>query len=86
MLGYQVDIAAPNKKTGDMLQLVVHDFTTLDTYIELLGHHIPVDVSMSEVNTDDYAGLVIPGGRAPEYICMMKPLESYRISLRLASL
>ncbi|MDD2613769.1 MAG: DJ-1/PfpI family protein [Methanosarcina sp.] len=70
MLGYQVDVAAPNKKTGDMLQLVVHDFTTLDTYIELPGHRIPVDVSVAEVNVDDYAGLVVPGGRAPEYIRM----------------
>lgn len=70
MLGYQVDIAAPNKKIGDMLQLVVHDFTTLDTYIELPGHRIQVDVSVAEVNADDYAGLVVPGGRAPEYIRM----------------
>jgi protease I len=53
-----------------MLQLVVHDFTTLDTYIELTGHRIPVDVSVAKVNVDDYAGLVIPGGRAPEYIRM----------------
>ncbi|WP_410509122.1 DJ-1/PfpI family protein [Methanosarcina hadiensis] len=70
MLGYHVDVTAPNKKTGDMLQLVVHDFTTLDTYIELTGHRIPVDISVDEVNPDDYAGLVVPGGRAPEYIRM----------------
>lgn len=70
MLGYQVDVTAPNKKTGDMLQLVVHDFTTLDTYIELPGHRIQVDVTIDKVNADDYAGLVIPGGRAPEYIRM----------------
>lgn len=70
MLGYQVDIAAPAKKPGDMLQLVVHDFTTLDTYIELTGHRIPVDVSAAEAKAEDYDGLVIPGGRAPEYIRM----------------
>jgi protease I len=70
MLGYQVDVAAPNKKPGDMLQLVVNDFTTLDTYIELTGHRIPVDVSADKVHADDYAGLIIPGGRAPEYIRM----------------
>lgn len=70
MLGYQVDIAAPNKKAGDTLQLVVHDFVNLDTYIELTGHRISVDIAASDVNPDDYVGLVIPGGRAPEYIRM----------------
>lgn len=70
MLGYEVDVAAPNKKNGDMLQLVVHDFTTLDTYIELVGHHIMVDKAAADVRADDYVGLVIPGGRAPEYIRM----------------
>jgi len=70
MLGYHVDVTAPNKKTGDMLQLVVHDFTTLDTNIELTGHRIPVDIPLAEVNSHDYAGLVVPGGRAPEYIRM----------------
>ncbi|MDT8902394.1 DJ-1/PfpI family protein [Anaeroselena agilis] len=70
MLGYHVDVAAPAKKAGDMLQLVVHDFTTLDTYIELTGHRIPVDLAAADVKAGDYAGLVIPGGRAPEYIRM----------------
>ncbi len=70
MLGYEVHVAAPNKKTGDMLQLVVHDFTTLDTYIELTGHRIPVDIPAAEAKADDYVGLVVPGGRAPEYIRM----------------
>jgi len=53
-----------------MLQLVVNDFTTLDTYIELPGHRIPVDIPTAEVDVKDYAGLVVPGGRAPEYIRM----------------
>jgi protease I len=70
MLGYEVHIAAPNKKKGDMLQLVVHDFTGLDTYIELTGHRIPVDIPAEEANAADYVGLVVPGGRAPEYIRM----------------
>ncbi len=70
MLGYGVDVAAPAKKSGDMLQLVVHDFTTLATYIELPGHRIAVDVAAADAREADYAGLVIPGGRAPEYIRM----------------
>lgn len=70
MLGYEVSISAPLKKAGDTLQLVVHDFTGLDTYIELPGHRIPVDVATSDIKVADYVGLVVPGGRAPEYIRM----------------
>ncbi|WP_346353887.1 DJ-1/PfpI family protein [Azotosporobacter soli] len=70
MLGYQVDIAAPAKKKGDMLQLVVHDFTGLDTYIELTGHRISVDLAAKDAKAADYVGLVVPGGRAPEYMRM----------------
>ena len=68
MLGYEVHVTAPQKKAGDMLQLVVHDFTGLDTYIELTGHRIGVDVALEGLKAADYAGLVIPGGRAPEYV------------------
>lgn len=70
MLGYAVDIAAPQKSAGDMLQLVVHDFTGLDTYVEMTGHRIPVDVAAKDAKAADYVGLVVPGGRAPEYIRM----------------
>lgn len=68
MLGYEVHITAPNKKKGDTLQLVVHDFLDLDTYTESKGHRIGVDISLSDVSSADYDGLIIPGGRAPEYI------------------
>ncbi|MDD4600190.1 putative cysteine protease YraA [bioreactor metagenome] len=70
MLGYDVEVSAPNKKAGDTLQLVVHDFIGLDTYVELTGHRIPVDIAAADAKADDYVGLVIPGGRAPEYIRM----------------
>jgi protease I len=64
--GYQVDIAAPAVKK---LQFVVHDFVDgFDTYTEKLGYTWPADVAFADVNPADYAALVIPGGRAPEYI------------------
>src|SRR3984957_6832142 len=64
--GYQVDIAAPSVKK---LQFVVHDFVDgFDTYTEKLGYTWPADVAFADVNPADYAALVIPGGRAPEYI------------------
>lgn len=63
--GVEVTIASPEKKK---LQTVVHDFTGWDTYEEKQGYLIESDISFEEVNPADYDGLIIPGGRAPEYI------------------
>jgi protease I len=64
--GYDVHIAAPSRKK---LQFVVHDFVDgFDTYTEKPGYTWEADLAFSEVDPDDYVGLVIPGGRAPEYI------------------
>jgi protease I len=64
--GYQVDIAAPSKKK---LQFVVHDFVEgYDTYTEKPGYTWPADMAFAEVNPADYVAMVVPGGRAPEYI------------------
>ncbi|KAA2257919.1 DJ-1/PfpI family protein [Solihabitans fulvus] len=64
--GYEVHIAAPTKKK---LQFVVHDFVDgFDTYTEKLGHTWPADLAFADVDPADYAALVVPGGRAPEYI------------------
>ncbi len=64
--GYEVDIAAPSVKR---LQFVVHDFVDgYDTYTEKPGYTWPADVAFADVDPADYVALVIPGGRAPEYI------------------
>jgi protease I len=64
--GYDVDIAAPTKKK---LQFVVHDFVEgYDTYTEKPGYTWDADLAFSEVDPSAYAAVVIPGGRAPEYI------------------
>jgi protease I len=64
--GYEVHIAAPKKKK---LHFVVHDFEPgYDTYTEKPGYSWDADVAFSDVDPADYAALVIPGGRAPEYI------------------
>jgi protease I len=64
--GYEVDIAGPSKKK---LQFVVHDFVEgYDTYTEKPGYTWDADLAFSDVDPSDYAALVIPGGRAPEYI------------------
>jgi protease I len=64
--GYEVDIAAPAKKK---LQFVVHDFVDgFDTYTEKPGYTWEADLAFADVDPADYVALVIPGGRAPEYI------------------
>jgi protease I len=64
--GYEVDIAAPTRKK---LRFVVHDFEEgFDTYTEKPGYTWPADLAFDEVDPAGYAALVIPGGRAPEYL------------------
>jgi len=64
--GYEVQIAAPSKKK---LHFVVHDFEPgYDTYTEKPGYSWDADLAFKDVKPDDYVALVIPGGRAPEYI------------------
>ncbi|GAA3636175.1 DJ-1/PfpI family protein [Microbacterium awajiense] len=64
--GYEVHIGAPSKKK---LQFVVHDFVDgFDTYTEKPGHCWDADVAFADVDPADYVAIVVPGGRAPEYI------------------
>ncbi|MCD6444675.1 DJ-1/PfpI family protein [Candidatus Bathyarchaeota archaeon] len=72
--GFEVHVAAPSKKP---LFTVVHDFETgVETYTEKPGYRfIWVDLSFKEVKPEDYDGLIIPGGRAPEYIRTYAELE-----------
>ncbi|MDH6580012.1 DJ-1/PfpI family protein [Kitasatospora sp. MAP5-34] len=64
--GYEVDVAAPSRKT---LQFVVHDFVDgFDTYTEKPGYTWPADKAFAEVDPAEYVALVLPGGRAPEYL------------------
>ena len=64
--GYEAHVAAPTMRP---IKLVVHDFEPeWDTYVERQGRTCPVDVAFAAVDPGDYAALVIPGGRAPEFI------------------
>jgi deglycase len=64
--GYDVKIAAPKKKK---LHFVVHDFEPgFDTYTEKPGYSWDADLAFADVNPAEYVAIVIPGGRAPEYI------------------
>ena len=64
--GYEVTIAAP---TAKKLQTVVHDFVDgMDTYIERPAYGLDSNEAFENIKPDAYDGLIIPGGRAPEYI------------------
>lgn len=64
--GHEVVVAAPTTRA---VKLVVHDFEPeCDAYTEKPGHLLPVDLAFADVRPEEYHALVIPGGRAPEYI------------------
>lgn len=68
MIGYEVHAVCPNKTAGDTVRTAVHDFEGDQTYSEKPGHNFTLNASFAEVNVDDYCGLLLPGGRAPEYL------------------
>lgn len=68
MVGYTVHTVCPDKKKGDIVKTAIHDFEGDQTYTEKPGHNFVLNYSFDEVNVSDYDGLVIAGGRAPEYL------------------
>ncbi|MCA9549218.1 MAG: DJ-1/PfpI family protein [Myxococcales bacterium] len=68
MIGYQVDAVCPDKKAGQTIRTSVHDFEGDQTYSEKRGHNFTVNATFADVDPKTYDGLVIAGGRAPEYI------------------
>lgn len=68
MLGYEVHAVCPDKKAGDTVKTAIHDFEGDQTYTEKPGHNFALNYDFDRVSVDDYAGLVVPGGRAPEYL------------------
>lgn len=68
MLGINVDVVAPDKKSGDVIKTAIHDFEGDATYTEKRGHNFILNADFETINPENYDGLVIPGGRAPEYI------------------
>ncbi|HHB90979.1 MAG TPA: DJ-1/PfpI family protein [Anaerolineae bacterium] len=67
-VGYTVHAVCPDKKAGEFVRTAIHDFEGDQTYSEKRGHNFTLNATFDKVNPEDYDGLVIPGGRAPEYI------------------
>jgi protease I len=70
MVGHQVDAVCPKKRAGEQIKTSVHDFEGDQTYTEKLGHNFTLNATFDEIRPEDYDGLLIPGGRAPEYLRM----------------
>ncbi len=68
MVGHTVHAVCPDKVAGDKVRTAVHDFEGDQTYSEKPGHNFALNATFADVNPEDYDALVIPGGRAPEYI------------------
>ncbi len=68
MVGHVVHAVCPDKQAGDQVRTAVHDFEGDKTYSEKPGHNFTLNATFAEIKAADYDALVIPGGRAPEYI------------------
>ena len=67
-VGHTVHAVCPDKKAGDQCRTAIHDFEGDQTYSEKRGHNFTLNATFEEINASDYDALVIPGGRAPEYL------------------
>ncbi len=68
MVGHQVDVVCPDKVAGDSVVTAIHDFEGQQTYSEKRGHNFVLNTDFAAVEPQQYDALVIPGGRAPEYL------------------
>jgi protease I len=68
MVGHRVDTVCPGKKAGESVRTAIHDFEGDQTYTEKPGHNFTLNAAFDQVKPEEYDALVIPGGRAPEYL------------------
>ena len=68
MVGHTVHAVCPGKKAGEQVKTAVHDFEGDQTYSEKPGHNFTLNATFADIKPTDYDALVIPGGRAPEYL------------------
>jgi len=68
MVGHTVHAVCPGKKKGEQVRTAIHDFEGDQTYTEKRGHNFTLNATFDEIDPTQYDGLVVPGGRAPEYL------------------
>ncbi len=67
-VGHEVHAVCPDKKSGDTVATAIHDFEGDQTYSEKPGHRFALNADFEQIELSDYDALVLPGGRAPEYL------------------
>lgn len=67
-VGHTVDAVCPGKEAGQSVRTAIHDFEGDQTYSEKPGHNFVLNATFADIKAEDYDALVIPGGRAPEYL------------------
>jgi len=68
LVGHEVHAVCPGKKAGETIATAVHDFEGEQTYSEKRGHNFRLNATFDSIDEKTYDALVIPGGRAPEYL------------------
>lgn len=68
MVGHTVHAVCPGKKSGEHVRTAIHDFEGDQTYSEKRGHNFALNATFDQIKPEEYDALVLPGGRAPEYI------------------
>jgi protease I len=68
MVGHRVDAVCPGKRAGETVATAIHDFEGEQTYSEKRGHNFRLNGDFEQIRREQYDGLLIPGGRAPEYL------------------
>src|SRR6185503_11901525 len=68
MIGHTVHAVCPGKRAGQSVRTAIHDFEGDQTYSEKPGHNFTLNATFEEIRPEDYDALVVPGGRAPEYL------------------
>lgn len=68
MVGYTVHAICPGKRSGEHVRTAIHDFEGDQTYSEKRGHNFTLNATFEGLDPAGYVALVIPGGRAPEYL------------------
>jgi protease I len=68
MVGHTVHAVCPGKKSGESVRTAIHDFEGDQTYSEKRGHNFPLNATFDQIKAENYDALLLPGGRAPEYI------------------
>lgn len=68
MVGHEVHAVCPGRKSGEFVRTAIHDFEGDQTYSEKRGHNFALNANFDDIRAENYDALVLPGGRAPEYL------------------